>query len=124
MVQKHGVKEGHFGLESTGAGKRGAWSGGDGGGGAERVLLFSDLRMVLSLQLVPGRGLLAVVFLLDRVLGQDQINFNLISFSIFENGAVATKSTASLLKEPTHLFHSTWVEIGVKMKPDRGKLFK
>lgn len=44
-------------MESTGAGKRGALSGGDGGDDAERVLFFSNLLMVLSLQLVPGRGL-------------------------------------------------------------------
>ena len=49
-----------------------------------RVLLFSDLRMVLSPLLLPGRGLLAVVFLQDRVLGQDQINFILTSFSVLK----------------------------------------
>lgn len=37
--------------------EEGARSGGDGGGGAERVLLFSDQPRVLSPQLVPGRGL-------------------------------------------------------------------
>lgn len=41
----------------------GARSGGEGGGGAEGVLILSDLPMVLSPQLMPGRGLLTVVFL-------------------------------------------------------------